>query len=179
MDKLKTEKKVNCLYVVTGTRMTISREVDMILLVLLGGALGGFLHAARSFVEFRGNDRLKSSWTWWYCMAPFGGAILAFVFFAAVRGGLLAINAGSNTKVSDFNPYGVVAMAAIVGMFAKDATTKLGELFKSLFNTEKAKEAKDPLKEDSQTHAPGAPTATASSGSSAGGSTGGKSPAKP
>ena len=129
----------------------ISREIDLILLVLLAGALGSFLHAARSFADFLGNQRLKRSWAWWYCLAPFTGAILALVFYAAIRGGFLAINAGSITKASDLNPYGVAGLSFIVGMFSKTATTKLGELFNSFFNTDKAKETKDKLKADSET----------------------------
>ena len=129
----------------------ISREIDLILLVLLGGALGSFLHAARSFADFLGNQRLKQSWAWWYCLAPFTGAILALVFYAAIRGGFLAINAGSITKASDLNPYGVAGLSFIVGMFSKTATTKLGELFNSFFSTDKAKETKDKLKADSET----------------------------
>jgi len=143
------EHEVKDPYITISRGRRISRENDILLLVLLAGALGGFLHAARSYTEFLGNEQLKRSWAWWYGMAPFTGAILALVFYAALRGGFLALNAGSNTKASDLNPYGIAAMAAVVGMFSKDATTKLGEMFKTLFNSEKAKEAKDSLKADS------------------------------
>jgi hypothetical protein len=145
--KRKTEELVKDPNVKTLLRPCgIGREIDLILLVLLSGALGSFLHAARSFADFLGNERLKQSWAWWYCMAPFTGAILALVFYAAIRGGFLAINAGTTTKASDLNPYGVAGVAFIVGMFSKPATTKLGEVFQALFNTDKAKETKDTLK---------------------------------
>ena len=41
------------------------------------------------------------------------------------------------------NPFGVVALAALVGMFADTATQKLGEIFDTLFKTQA--QNKDPL----------------------------------
>ena len=140
------EDKVRDPYVETALVKRISREVDLLFVVLLAGALGAYLHASRSFSEFLGNERLKSSWAWWYCLAPFSGAILALVFYAAARGGILAINAGSTTKSSDLNPYAIATLSAIVGLFSKDATTKLGEVFKTLFQSDNAKVSKDQLK---------------------------------
>jgi hypothetical protein len=173
--KENTEEEVKSPYIRTWLVNPISREIDVLLLVLLAGALGGFLHAARSYTEFLGNERLKRSWAWWYFLAPFTGAILALVVYAAVRGGFLAINAGSNTKTSDLNPYGIAWLAAVVGLFSKDATTKLGELFKTLFNTESAKEARDPLNPTTQSSS--APPGTTPPAASGGGASGGTTPA--
>ena len=169
VDRKRTlEDKVSDPYVETAFLKHISREVDLLVIVLLAGALGSFLHAARSFTEFLGNERLRSSWAWWYCLAPFTGSVLALIFYAAVRGGFLVINAGSTNKTPDLNAYGIASVAAIVGMFSKEATTKLGDLFKTLFQSEKSKEAKDPLTEPKKTQASGAESPAGSATGSAG-----------
>ena len=120
----------------------INRELDLLWLVLLAGSLGSFLHIAQSYSDFIGNRTLKSSWAWWYSFRPFIGAGLALVFYAAVRGGVMAVATGSNAtaKAAELNPFGLVSVAAMVGMFSKAATTKLGEVFDTLFKSGKAKE---------------------------------------
>jgi hypothetical protein len=143
-EKRQIEKEVNEPNVKTKLIGRINREFDLLLLVLLAGALGAFLHTAQSYSDYVGNRTLKRSWAWWYSLRPFIGAGLALVFYAAVRGGVLAITTGSNAKASELNPFGVVSVAAMVGMFSKAATTKLGELFDNLFKTDKAKD-KDPV----------------------------------
>ena len=72
--------------------------------VLIGGALGAFLHSARSFTDFVGNQEIKGSWAWWYYLHPFIGAILALTFYMAVRGGFLAITTGTDVKTQYTQP---------------------------------------------------------------------------
>jgi hypothetical protein len=143
-DKRQIEKEANDTNVKTSLMGRINREFDLLLLVLLGGALGSFLHTAQSYSDYVGNRTLKRSWAWWYSLRPFIGAGLALVFYAAVRGGVLAITTGSNAKASELNPFGVVSVAAMVGMFSKAATTKLGDVFDTLFKSDKPKD-KDPV----------------------------------
>jgi len=149
--KQEVEEEVNDTDVHTRLLPHINRELDLLGLVLLAGALGSFLHVAQSFSEYVGNRTIKASWAWWYSLGPFIGAGLALVFYAAIRGGFMAITTGSNAKVSELNPFGVVSVAAMVGMFSKAATVKLGEVFDTLFKSDKAKESKDPLVGSSQT----------------------------
>ena len=149
-----------------NTRMAkkLNREIDLLCLVLLAGALGSFLHMAQSFSAFAGNRTLKSSWVWWYCFLPFVGAGLALVLYAALRGGLITIATSSTVKATDLNPYGLVAAAALAGMFSEAATTKLGEIFDTVFQTSKGGQHKDPLKPDSQSNSQPASPSTAGSG---------------
>jgi len=148
--KRKVEKEVNDTYVNTKLGR-INRELDLIWLVMLAGALGSFLHTAQSYSDYVGNQKLKASWVWWYCYRPFIGAGLAFVFYAAVRGGVMAIASGSTAKAAELNPFGVISVAAMVGMFSKAATMKLGEVFDTLFKTDSAKQSKDKLAGSAQT----------------------------
>jgi hypothetical protein len=134
--------------ITVDTRMVkkFNREIDFLCLVLLAGAFGSFLHMAQSFSAFAGNRTLKSSWVWWYCFLPFVGGGLAVVLYAGLRGGLVTLGASAAVKATDLNAYGLVAAAALAGMFSKAATTKLGEVFETLFQTSKGGQNKDPLK---------------------------------
>jgi hypothetical protein len=125
--------------------ISLPRDIDLIFLVLIGGALGAFLHSARSFTDFVGNEVLKSSWAWWYYLHPFLGAILALTFYAAVRGGFLAISTGTPVKTQDLSPFAITSIAVLVGMFSKIATKKLGEIFETIFQPSKSANEKDKL----------------------------------
>ena len=79
--KQDTEETVNKPDVKTILVGNINRELDLLLLVLLAGFLGSFLHAAQSYSEYVGNRELKRSWAWWYSLPPvhrgrFGGGLL-------------------------------------------------------------------------------------------------------
>jgi len=116
-------------------------ERHILLLVVLTGALGSFVHVTRSFVEFLGNRRLRPSWTWWYVLQPFTAAALAVVVYLVIRGGFFSGTPAGGSS----NPFGFVAMAALVGLFSRQAISKLDELFSTLFRTDKDRELKDKL----------------------------------
>jgi hypothetical protein len=107
----------------------VSSEAQMILVVILTGALGSCVHAATSFVNFTGARSIVASWRWWYVLRPFIGSTLALGFFFVVRAGFFAPSAGT----TNFNLVGFAAMAFLVGMFARQATAKPAELFDTLF----------------------------------------------
>jgi hypothetical protein len=107
------------------------RESNLLLLAMIFGALGSLLHAAKSFASFAGNRSLVGSWAWWYAFQPFVGMTLAAVFYMAIRGGLFA----SGSSAAAVSPHGIAGVSGMVGMFAKQATDKLNELFCSLFQT--------------------------------------------
>ena len=153
------EDTVNRPYVQTKMGV-VNRELDLLWLVMLAGCLGTFLHTSQSFTDYVGNRTIKNNWAWWYYLRPFIGAGLAVVFYTALRGGVIAIATGTNAKTSDLNPFGVVATAALVGMFSKSATMKLGEVFETLFKSDKAQATKDKL----VTTPPTTQTSTTSSG---------------
>jgi hypothetical protein len=110
-------------------QMTLDER--LILTVMVAGALGSFVHVATSFGDFVGNEKLANNWIWWYILRPFVAMALAAIFYFVVRGGFLS--AGS--QADSLNIYGIVAVAGMVGMFSKQATDKLGEVFDTLFKT--------------------------------------------
>lgn len=145
----------------------INREIDLLCLVLLAGAIGSFLHMAQSFSDFAGNRTLKSSWLWWYFFLPFVGSGLALALYTGLRGGLITVAAASAIKSSDLNPYGLVAGGILAGLFSKQATSKLGEIFDTVFQSSSDSKTKDQLNSGSKGgSAPGATGSSSASGTS-------------
>ena len=93
------------------------------------GALGSLIHAATSFADFVGNRRFYSSWVVWYTVRLIVGTALALLLYFAFRGGFFSANAQSTSV----NPYGIAALAGLAGLFSKQATDKLREVFETLF----------------------------------------------
>lgn len=114
-----------------GYHFTVISEIRSILLVMAVGAVGSYIHQITSFVDFVGNRRLYASWTWWYVLRPFAGLFLALLFYFTLRGGLLVVGAESD----GLNAFGIAAIAGLVGMFSKQATDKLREVFDTAFKT--------------------------------------------
>jgi hypothetical protein len=118
-------------YVFFGWIITAESESGLLLLVMIAAALGSYIHAATSFVSYVGNKSLVMSWAWWYILRPFIGMALALVFYFVIRGGLLS----AGTDAGEISVFGITAVAGLVGMFSKQATDKLGEVFNTLFRT--------------------------------------------
>ncbi len=114
-----------------GCPFKLGDDGRLILIVLCAGALGSYVHAATSFASYVGNRRLVLSWAWWYALRPFIGMTLALIFYFVVRGGLLSTGA----EADNMSVFGVAAVAGLVGMFSKQGTDKLRELFDNLFRT--------------------------------------------
>jgi NADH:ubiquinone oxidoreductase subunit 6 (subunit J) len=121
--------------------IVLSPEVRFLLITILAGALGSYIHAATSFVDFIGNRQFVKSWTWWYLLRPFIGVALALLVYFAARGGLISASTGAN----GLSPYGVAALSGMAGLFSKQATDKLREVFETLFKTDHPPERNDKL----------------------------------
>ena len=116
-----------------GSDVLVTRETQLVMLAVLAGALGSYLHALKSLSDFIGNSRLEATWFWWYMARPFLGMAMALVFYALLRGGFLAGTPGDAKFVSAF---GVIAIGALVGMFTDQAAQKLAEVFSTMFRSE-------------------------------------------
>jgi hypothetical protein len=114
-----------------GHALTPAPETALLLLVVVSSALGSFVHAATSFTDYVGNRKLAASWAWWYVLRAFIGCALALLFYFSIRGGFL----GANTPPQEINPYGIAAVSGLVGLFSKQATDKLREVFDTIFRT--------------------------------------------
>ena len=112
---------------------TYAAVLVILLIVITVSALGGYVHSATSFTDYVGNRRITKSWVWYYLLRIPTGIALAIIFFYVIRGGLLS----AGTKANVMSPFGVAAISGLVGMFSKQATDKLNELFSNLFKTDK------------------------------------------
>jgi hypothetical protein len=106
-------------------------ERRLALIVILCGAIGGFLYAIRSFFWYVGIRKLVQSWIPIYVFAPFTSALLATIFYLVVRGGFFS----GNSTVSDTSPYMFAAFGALVGLFHREAAEKLREIAETVFKT--------------------------------------------
>lgn len=104
-------------------------ELRMILLVLLAGALGSYIHMATSFGYFIGMGEFKLTWYWWYWLRIPIGAVLALIFSMLVQGGVFVIP----TEGSEANPASVIGIAGLIGMFSRSAIDKLRDIFDIIF----------------------------------------------
>jgi hypothetical protein len=118
-------------------------DTALIVLTAVMGGIGATIFIAISFGDFVGNRRFAKNWIWFYLVRLFVGPALALVFYFAVRGGFLATSATG----TDINPYGIAALAGLVGLFSKRAGDKLKEVFDTLFQT-----AQDDARGDSFTN---------------------------
>lgn len=100
-----------------------------LLLLAIMGALGGLIHGISSFTTFVGNREFLASWVWWYIFKPFLAALVALVVFLVFRAGFgvgnFSLGAADCLKASAF--------AALIGLFAEQATIKLKDIFETLF----------------------------------------------
>jgi hypothetical protein len=102
------------------------RPCVLILMVLAAGALGGALHGLFSIADYVGNRELKESWTLWYILLPWKGALIALVFFLVVRAGFYSPQ-GSPTQ-----DLLLLGLSALVGLFTPQAMEKLKQIADAL-----------------------------------------------
>jgi hypothetical protein len=110
--------------------LNVSINDRLMLIAIIMGVIGSMIHVLTSFADFVGNRRLAKSWIPWYMVRPVIGSGLALFFYVVFRGGLLTGNDTANV-----NPFGIAALGGLAGMFSKQATDKLSEVFSTMFNT--------------------------------------------
>jgi hypothetical protein len=110
-------------------RPVLSRDTALFVLVIVMGLLGSLVYVASSFALHSSQRDLTVSYLWWYPMRFIGGTGLALLLYTALRGGLFS----GDFNNQEINPYGIAAAAGITGMFSKQATAKLAQLFDVAF----------------------------------------------
>jgi hypothetical protein len=122
-------------------------ELRLIIIALFAGGLGSLVSSALSFASYLGSRRLDRWWTVWYLVRPPVGMALALITYFLLRAGLLSPGA----NVDQVSPYGVAAIAGLMGMFIKEATDKLKDVAKALFTSEENEQRAQPLAGTKQT----------------------------
>jgi len=108
---------------------SISDEGQLLLVVVLAGALGGQVRSLRSFAWYVGNKELKRSWLTQYILTPFVGAILATISYFIIRGCFCP----ANSTVQQINVYGFAGLASLVGIASEPIALKLKQVANTLF----------------------------------------------
>lgn len=116
----------------------IEPQTRLLLLVLLAGALGSSIHAATSFSVYKGLDKFNVRWMSWYLMRAPVGAGLAVIITLLIQGGIF-----SPQNVEKANPFTTLGLAALVGLFSRQALDKLSDVFDTMFAPSKEKSSKD------------------------------------
>ncbi|MBC7774532.1 MAG: hypothetical protein H7246_03770 [Phycisphaerae bacterium] len=130
----------------TSTPYPVDKDQCYLLLVLIMGAVGSWLHAVSSCLDFVGNRNFVASWITWYLMRPILGSMMAVVFYVVIRAGLFPQGGGA---IDAINPFSIAALAGMVGLFTQRASKKLGDVFDALFPT--LQKDKDPLESKPET----------------------------
>ncbi len=124
-------------------------DLRLFFTVIAAGALGSLIHTVTSFADYVGNRHLSKSWIWWLILRMPVGVALALLFYLVLRGGLIVPSLPSGSAAIDtaqlITPYGIAAISALAGMFSKQATDKLREIFDTLFRTREPVARADPL----------------------------------
>jgi hypothetical protein len=120
-------------------------ETRWFVLVMAAGALGSFNHVVSSAADYIGTRRLVRSWIYWYLLRLPLGSGLALLVYLLLRGGILTGIPITVPLPDDQQPYGIIGISALTGMFAKKASNKLGEIFDVLFKTQRDAELSDKI----------------------------------
>lgn len=108
--------------------VTVAAQVAVLAGVMLAGVLGALAYMTRKFIDHAMKGDLTKRAEWWYVLLPVQAAALAAVVYFVLQGGLLG---GDQTAA--LNPYGLAAIAALVGLFARHAMSKLARVFDEIF----------------------------------------------
>lgn len=119
--------KKNTGYAGEGERIHLN--TILLLLVALMGFLGNMVHVATSLTTYVGMGTFQRNWVLWYFVKPFTAAGLAIILYFIIRAGFLSYGSGA----SSVSLYGILALAALAGLFTDSATLKLKEVFEVIF----------------------------------------------
>lgn len=100
---------------------------NLFLMLVMAGALGGCIHALRSFFWYTGQRELKWSWLPMYYTLPFVGAAMAMIFSLLIFAGFVDNTTGRSQSLF------IIAVAGLVGMFSQQAALKLTDVANAFF----------------------------------------------
>jgi hypothetical protein len=124
-----------------GREIPVNQELRLFAPVLITGSFGSCVFGLKSLADYIGARNLTESWFTFYAVKPLVGAGIGLLFYLVIRGGFLV---GTNADVRAVNPFGVAAIAALVGAYADQAFNKLYDVFQTLFQTKPQAKAPDP-----------------------------------
>ena len=125
----------------SGGSDTASTEMRNLLVTIFAAGVGSMITTILGYLKHASERRdFMLSFVPWYFARPLIGVLLGVVFYFVLKGGLL-VTVGA-TDASSINVYGLGGLAALVGLFSKNAVEKLRDVFGTLFTTEADAQAK-------------------------------------
>ena len=115
-------------------------------LVMMFGAIGGFVRWMHFLREIERDPRQSDQWFVTSLLTPLMGAALALIFGITVRAGLVVQGPGGEGRTS-INWIGLYGIAGLVGLFAPDAVRMLARIFRTITGGD------DPAKGDNNSSA--------------------------
>jgi len=116
---------------VLGTNL----EIRLLFIVAVAGALGSSIQTAKSYAGHVAAGRFNANFISWYFMRFPVGIGLALLVYLVIRGGFLTGSFSASADVAtNVNPFGIAAISALTGMFAREASAKLSEVFSNTFS---------------------------------------------
>jgi hypothetical protein len=116
-------------------------EQNVLLMVMLMGILGGFLHLTSSLAIYVGNRHLLRSWVIYYLLMPVEGPALAVALYLLLRVGVLSPPSVGQASTANLNFVGIYGFSVLAGIFSKQALEMLANVFNIIFTKVKAKDA--------------------------------------
>ena len=113
-------------------------EVRLVSVTVLFGLLGASISGITSILTRKlwdSKHAISLRLIYVYFARPWIGASVALVTYTTLRAGL--INVGDATVISEF---GIAAISALVGLMADEMTTRLRDIFRSLFGIQSLQE---------------------------------------
>ena len=105
-----------------------------LMVTMFAAGAGAMVTTVLGYLEHASEKRdFEPSYVPWYFARPAIAVLLGIVFYFLVKGGLL-VTVGQ-IPAEDLNAYGLAGLAALVGLFSKQAVEKLREVFATLFST--------------------------------------------
>jgi hypothetical protein len=108
-------------------------EIRLVLFSTLFGIIGASIHGLGSLTAWISTNKLQAGWGIWYLTRPPIGAALAIITYIIIRAGFIS-GSGGPAAISDF---GVAGISALVGLMTDEMTSKLRDVFDTLFGIKK------------------------------------------
>jgi hypothetical protein len=133
------QKKVAIIISSIPSSLGKEKEDRLIELSLLFGVVGSSVYAVTSLTIWQSRNKLVRSFYSWYLTRPLIGAALAVTVYLLLRSTLLTtvVNGSQIGGIAFISDYGVAGVSALVGLMTAQVTTKLRDVFDTMFGIQK------------------------------------------
>ncbi len=122
----------------------VLRQVALVFMMLLGGALGGCLYNLRGIVKHMQEQDFFDHFELTYRLRPVSGALCGIFVFALVYGGVLTLSVGSDTVLIEERAAVLyLGITLLAGYGSHEFLRKVKDLNRTLFALSASEESSD------------------------------------